>query len=50
MFKPRHQQLRGLKADVAQLVEADPAAALEPNWRSPFDGLITALENKLRRL
>lgn len=46
--KPWSDQIEAkVKAEVAELVEADPANALNVHKRSSFDALITALEAKL---
>jgi len=39
-----------VKADVSELVEANPAAALNPYKRSSFDALTEALTNKIRAI
>ena len=39
-----------LKFDVAELVQANPAAALNPHKRSSFDALIGALTNKIKTI
>lgn len=36
-----------IKADIAELIEAEPASALNPHKRSSFDALIEALKLKL---
>ena len=36
-----------VKTDVAELVEANPASALNPHKRSSFDALVDALKAKL---
>ncbi len=39
-----------VKADVAELVQANPAGALNPHKRSSFDALIGALTNKIKTI
>ncbi|MEY2427862.1 MAG: hypothetical protein QOJ40_747 [Verrucomicrobiota bacterium] len=39
-----------VKADVAELVEANPPAALNPHRRGPFDALTNALQTKLNAI
>jgi hypothetical protein len=39
-----------IKAEVAELVEANPASALNAHKRSSFDALIAALEAKLNAI
>ena len=36
-----------VKAQVAELVEADPSSVMHPMWRSSFDGLVSAIQSKL---
>jgi hypothetical protein len=39
-----------VKAEVAELVEANPATALNVHKRSSFDALVSALETKLNTI
>jgi hypothetical protein len=39
-----------VKADVAELVEANPATALNGHKRNSFDALVQALETKLNAI
>lgn len=39
-----------IKAEVADIISANPASALNPHKRSSFDALVVALEEKLSRL
>lgn len=49
--KPWSDQIKAkVKADVAELVEANPATALNTHKRSSFDALVTALESKLNTI
>jgi len=39
-----------VKTQVAELVEAEPENALHPAWRSSFDGLVAAIQEKLANI
>ena len=51
MGKPWSDQIEAkVKAEVAELVEANPATALNAHRRSSFDALVIALETKLKTI